>query len=570
MCRLGVAQLLPDLPRVQEPRRTRVLVERRPRLAASWALLWCLLLALPAAADPEPRRPNLLLLIADDVGWVDVGTGRTNFGRGSKYHETPNLERLAAEGMSFSAAYSQQSCMPTRASLLTGQYVTRHGVYNVGGLEYPPVPKRLNPRVAPPPVHGNDIRPEAITLAEALGAAGYRSIIIGKEHGTGPRRQLTRGHGFDVDLSVKKVQSLRRDGKRQRRFYFATRSTSGKWRFAHSAYDAYADPYTQEYVDKNLLAVANGNDPNTLISSPKHITDAIADATVAEIARSAARPEPWFAMVGFHAVHKPILPRADLLAKYQARGRSDLRHHSAKFAALLEGLDQSVARIVAALDDPNGDGDPSDSIAKQTLVIFISDNGGLRGATSNAPLRSGKGSFFEGGVRVPMIARQPGTIAAASHSNEPVHVIDFYPTFTELAGAATATDAGHQLDGESFASILRGEGSSLARPALYWHLPGYVDTRLAPSSVINRRYEGQRYKMTWSYEREEYSLYNLTSDLGETTNLLAGNVTSEHRATAQLLSHDLRRWVMRSAGPLGKLRATRQPVQPPPLFGAAK
>ena len=531
---------------------------------AFWALLSCLLLPGFAAAEPEP--PNLLLLIADDVGWVDLGTDRTTLGNGSKYHETPNLEKLAAAGMSFTAAYAQQNCTPTRASLLTGQYPTRHWVYNVGGFAYPPPPQELHQRIAIPSGHRDDIFPRTVTLPETLGSAGYRSSVIGKEHGFGPRRALTRGHGFDLDLSVKKVQTLQIRGKKQRRYYMAAPAGNGSWRFAHSAYDAYAQPYTQEYVEKNLLPFANGNDPLELVATAKHLTDAIADATIAQIARSAARPEPFFALVGFHAVHKPIKPRRDLLAKYTAREKRDLRHRDPAYGALLEGLDQSVGRILAALDDPNGDGDAADSIAKKTLVVFLSDNGGLRGQTSNAPLRGGKGSFFEGGLRVPMIARQPGVIAPGSRSDEPVHVIDLYPTFMQLAGAALPAEATHILDGESLLPLLRGEVQQLSRPALFWHFPGYIDTRLAPSSVINQRHEGKRYKLTWSYEREQYSLYDLSTDLGEKTNLLGGEPTPEQRAAAAHLSRDLRRWIVGMRAPLGWVKAINRQVQPPPLL----
>jgi arylsulfatase A-like enzyme len=533
-----------------------------------WALLPCLLL--PGLAAAEPEQPNLLVLIADDVGWVDLSTGRTNLGNGSKYHETPNLDQLAAEGLSFTAAYAQQNCMPTRASLLTGQYPTRHWVYSVGGFGYSSAQELESARIAPPSGHRDDIFPRAVTLPETLGSVGYRSVVIGKEHGFGPRRQLTRSHGFDVDLSIEKVQWVQLQGKKKKRHYLAGRRANGAWHFARPAYDDYAKPYTQEYVERNLLPFANGNDPLELVGTPKHLTDAIADATIAYIARSATRREPFLALVGFHAVHKPIVPRRDLLVKYAAREKGDLRHGHPAYGALLEGLDQSVGRIVAALDDPNGDGDTADSIAKKTLVVFLSDNGGLRSQTSNAPLRAGKGSFFEGGLRVPMIARQPGVIAPGSRSDEPVHVIDLYPTFMELAGAAPPAERKHYLDGESLVPLLRGQVQNLSRPALFWHFPGYIDTRLAPSSVINRRHEGKRYKLIWSYEREHYSLYDLSTDLGERTDLLAGEPTPEHRVAAERLSRDLRRWIVGLRAPLGWVKAINRPVKPPPRFDASK
>lgn len=537
-------------------------MQSRTTFRAFWALLPGLLLSGLAAAQPE--RPNLLVLVADSVGWVDLGTGRTNLGNGSKYHETPNLERLASEGLSFTAAYVQQNSAPTFASLLTGQYPTRHWVYNVGGFleASPDVLERA--RIAPPSGRRDDIFPRAVTLPETLRGAGYRSTVVGKQSGFGPRRQLTRSHGFDLDLSIARGQRV----GTQWRNYLANRGPDGAWHFARPEYDAHAKPYTQDYVEKNLVPFANGNDPLTLVATPKHLTDAIADVGIEQIARSAALQQPFFLLVDFHAVHTPITPRPDLAAKYAARAKSDPRHRDPDYAAMLEGLDQSVGRIVAALDDPNGDGDPADGIAKKTLVIFLSDNGGLTSQTSNAPLRGGKGSFFEGGLRVPMIARMPGVIAPGSQSDEPVHVADLYPTFAELAGAGLPAERMHYLDGESLVPLLRGRAQQLARPALFWHFPGYNHAELAPSSVINRRHEGQRYKLTWSYERQRYSLYDLSTDLGETTDLLDGDPTPEHREAADRLSRDLRRWIVGSRAPLGWVRAINRPVKPPPRFGA--
>ncbi len=539
----------------------RTTLERMRGKAAVRALLPFLLL--PGFGAAAVERPNLLVLVADDVGWVDLGTGRTNLGNGSRFHETPNLARLAAEGMSFTAAYAQQNCAPTRASLLTGQYPTRHAVYNVGGLMAVSPAVRKSAPIAPPRVNRKDIRPSAVTLAETLGKAGYRSVVVGKEHGFGPQRELTASHGFDVDLSQSKRHTVKSEGEERTVHYMAIAGPKGRWHFVRPSFDAYARPYTREYVQANLAPFANGNDPLRLVGTPKHLTDAIADATIDQIAHFSAKQEPFFLLVGFHAVHTPPVARPDLLAKYDAREKSDSRHRDPAYAALLEGLDQSVGRIVAALDDPDGDGDPADSIAGTTLVVFLSDNGGFTHKTSNAPLRGGKGTFFEGGLRVPMIARQPGVIAADSRSDEPVHVVDLYPTFMEMAGAPAPASATHPLDGVSLLPLLRGEAPNLSRPALFWHFPGYSRKSLEPSSVINRRHAGKRYKLTWLYEAERYTLFDLSTDPGEETDLMKSLPTPEQQEAGELLSRELREWVIQTGAPLGLWRTAIRPVEPP-------
>ncbi len=176
---------------------------------------------------------------------------------------------------------------------------------------------------------------------------------------------------------------------------------------------------------------------------------------------------------------------------------------------------------MAAVDDPNGDGNTSDSIAANTLLVFTSDNGGHIGDTNNTPLRERKGTQREGGLRVPLIAVMPGTIAAGVISEEAIHAVDYYPTYADLAGASLPAPQNHILDGESFAGILRGETSELNRDAVFWHFPGYLDDRSVPTSLITKDAGGKRYKLLYYYEDQRYELFNLTDDLSETTDLLA-------------------------------------------------
>ena len=528
------------------------------------AALLLLVASSPAGAGAETQgartlQPNIVLLIADDLGWVDVSTGRTNLDHGSMFHQTPNIDRLAEEGMSFTAAYAQQNCAPTRASLMTGQYPPRHGVYTVGSLnEVKPEQRDQKPIAVPAGLRAN-ITPKTVTIAETLGSAGYRSAAIGKVHGFGPASRVSESHGFDLVLASKKKIK----GANGWHHYLARKQGLGGWGFARTGYDRFAEPYTLEYVEANLVPFANGNDPRRLVGTPKHLTDAIADAAIDFIRRNAAADHPFFLEVAFHAVHTPITPRRDLAAKYAGLKTADLRHWRPNYAALVEGLDQSVGRIVAALDDPNGDGDVSDGIGRRTLVVFLSDNGGAGGQTKNAPLRGGKGWFLEGGVRVPLIARMPGSIAPGSVSDEGVHVVDFYPTFAELAGAPLPNAKQHALDGESLVPLLMGEASRLRRTAIFWHFPGYLDHRMTPSSIVNARVGDRRYKLTYTYEDGRYRLHDLTADLSESRNLLAGSPSAEHLAVAARLSTDLRRWLRRVRAKFGWVKAINKPVRPP-------
>jgi arylsulfatase A-like enzyme len=226
-----------------------------------------------------------------------------------------------------------------------------------------------------------------------------------------------------------------------------------------------------------------------------------------------------------------------LLKKYEGIKSGDSRHERADYAALIEGEDQAIARVLKFLDESG--------LAGNTLVLFTSDNGGAGGMTANTPLREVKGTFYEGGLRVPMIARWPGVIKAGAVSDAMVNVVDLYPTFAEFAGAKLPEAAVHQVDGVSFANVLRGEATESGRKVMYYHFPGYLDTRAYPCSVIIKRVEGgKEYKLIYSYEDRHYELYDLTDDLGEKHDLLAGGKAGEgDRKIAEDLREDLCQWL---------------------------
>jgi arylsulfatase A-like enzyme len=525
-----------------------------------------------ANAQATQARPNIVLIIADDLGWTDLSTGRTSEGNGSRYHQTPNIDKLAAAGMAFTSAYANQNCQPSRAALMTGQYAPHNGVYNVGSLARKVAGKTL---ALTPPGQSVRIRPDAVTLAETLKKSGYQTAHVGKFHVSASAEAMKTEHGYDFNYGG----GIKGDGVPAG--YFARQGPQRGWHFNSRGVemDTFASPYTAEYIAKNITPFANGTDTKVLEGTPKHLTDADADAAIDFIAKhqsGADQKTPFYLDVGFGAVHVAVRPRPDLAAKYDRLKSTDPRQKKAGYAALTEGMDQSIGRILARLEDPNGDGDKSDSIVNNTLVVFISDNGGFQGSTDNTPLRGGKGMFSEGGLRIPLIARLPGRIAANSLSDAPVHLIDLYPTFAAIAKAPLPETKTYGLDGVSFAGVLTGkEKNPTGREALYWHFPGYLDTRSIPCSVILKDIgdskSRKRYKLMYFYEDRHYELYCLTDDLSEKKNLLATATppTGPLRSVAENLRTDLVNWLTRVTPAYPSDPATKKPVSPPvPLLEA--
>jgi arylsulfatase A-like enzyme len=473
------------------------------RIITTMALL-LVVVAIGIAQNNSSKQPNILILFADDLGWNDISSPIATMGYGSKNHQTPAIDRLAEEGVSFLHAYSQQNCAPSRAALLTGQYAPVNGVYNVGSLaRYGKGVKKENTRIIPPK-QKEVINPSSITYAETLKKVGYKTYIFGKVHGW--HGDLTKDHGFDVDLSCsKKIKNIKKSN------YLAVIDADGNWVYDNPLYSKHAHPYTEDYIEKNLLPYANGNDPKLLVGCPKHFTDALTDVVVEEL-EQVQQDKPFCMWVAYHAIHSDIVGRKDLNEKYKGRQELDKRHPNIQYGALIEQLDQSIARIMNSLEQLG--------LADNTIVIFTSDNGGVHANHSNEPLRGAKGMFYEGGVRVPLIVKYPGVTKATTTIKEPVHFIDFYPTLAEIAGAKLPDEDQHQLHGESFAGLLSRSKEKLDRDMIFWHFPGYMDVRQEPNTVMTKRVGNDWYKMRYSYEKQTYELYNLSIDLSEQTNLL--------------------------------------------------
>lgn len=506
------------------------------------------------AANYLQAQPNIIHVIADDLGWTDLGTGLTNFGNGSTFYQTPHIDSLASQGMSFTSAYAAQTCSPTRVALMTGQYATRTGVYNVEAIDG----SANNLLVGAP--NNNRIDTSSTTIGETLQNTGYTTAHFGKFHVAANEADITNEHGFDFNYGGSTTGG---PGT-----YFAT--TAGRFGGnVSSELDAYAAPYTQSYIDDYLKPYANGADVDSLVGTNKHLTDAVADAAIDFMEdQLTSSSDPFYMNVAFNAVHTPIESRSDLEAKYNnvltANGgvSPDSRHDDAAYAGLLEGMDQALGRIIDFIDDPNGDGNFNDSIADNTILFFYGDNGGSLSSTDNSPLKGSKGSQSEGGLRVPLIAWAPGRIASGSSSDEPVHAVDFYPTFSEYAGATLPSSIAQPLDGESLTGLLEGQQTETDRDTVFFHYPGYQGQNVPVSTAVMDAGDN-RYKLMYFYEKRNYEVYDLDSDIGETNNLAAGEMTDLQYKLATRAVMELRDWLDETEAVYPTVRADGSAVPAP-------
>lgn len=405
----------------------------------------------------DPAKPNIVLFYIDDLGWKDVGFN------GSLYYETPNIDRLADEGIVFTDAYANApNCAPSRASLMTGQYTPRHKIYTVGSSARG---REENRRMIPVP-NTKTLVLHYVTLAEALSNAGYTTGHFGKWH-LGDTGFSPEDQGFDVNIGG---------------------YHSGSPRGGHFS------PY-------NNPKLTDGPDG-------EYLTDRLTDEAIRFLDQN--KEKPFFLYLAHYAVHTPIQAKVDLKAKYDHKS-PDGGQDNPTYAAMIESTDQSVGRVLDRLE--------SLEMARNTVVIFYSDNGGAVQATSNEPLRGYKGMLYEGGIRVPLAIKWPGEIIPGRVNDTPVIGIDLYPTLLAIAGAEAPA---HVMDGVSLMPLLAGTGGLTARN-LYWHFPAYLEAprgfpgpwRTTPAGGIRRG----EYKLIEFLEDGIQELYDLRSDPGEATNL---------------------------------------------------
>jgi len=421
--------------------------------------------AVAASAPAAPRKANIVLFLIDDLGWRDIGAN------GSTYYQTPNIDRLAREGVRFTDAYAACAvCSPTRAAVLTGKYPARLLLTDwLPDGRWPPKAKLRSGRFV------RELPLEEVTIAEALREAGYRTASIGKWHLGAEPFSLPEHHGFDVNVGGN-AHGAPGD------FFFPY---AGNW----------AIPTTDLRVRWNVFPDGKPGE---------YLTDRLTNEAVKFIREN--RERPFFLYLPHYAVHTPLQAKPELVAKYEKIPEAQ-RQGKPVYAAMVESMDESIGRVMATLRELG--------LEQDTMVIFTSDNGGFYNATSNAPLRANKGAYYEGGIRVPLIVKWPGVAKAGHVSSEPVTSTDFYPTC--LAAAGLPPRPNQHMDGRNLQPLLAG-GATLGRPAIFWHFPHYNDhPHSVPSGVIRQG----PWKLIETFDPEGLELYNLADDLGEQRNLAA-------------------------------------------------
>jgi len=453
---------------------TTLLASLRAVLVSSFSLL----LLVPFAN----AKPNVVFLLADDLGWHDVGFN------GEDYYQTPNLDRLCSEGMRFTRAYTGgPNCLPTRACLISGMYTPRTQIWTPGGKSKG---RSADMRLAVPGPSGKGstfpskitLGPDVVSIAEVLKPAGYRSARFGKWHVGSDDTQ-----GFDIS------------------------DPNGKGGKLGSKYYGNID-----------------------------VAEWLTDAAVKFIGRQAGKKQPFLLYVSHWDVHTPIRARKEVVARHAERKRAnpiwaDNNKKHPTYAAMIEAVDQSAGRLQAALAEHG--------IDDNTLFIFSSDNGGHAGITENRPLNGAKGSLYEGGVRVPTFMRWPNTVAKKSECDTPITSVDFLPTFAELGGAALPDS--QPVDGVSIVDLLHGREAHRQR-AIFWHYPLYLQTgQLAVEPVFGTNRMAWRgipassmikgdWKLIHAFEDDSLRLFDLKSDLGETKNLATSRPDLAQKLFAEL------------------------------------
>lgn len=408
-------------------------------------------------------QPNIVYFNADDLGVMDVGFNS------ERYH-TPNIDRLRAEGMLFTEAYAPAAnCAPSRVCVFSGQYGPRHGVYTVGNSDR----GSAKHRKIVPVENRLFLPPHNLAIPQALKAAGYRSIHLGKWHvSKDPLEQ-----GFDVNIGGGKEGGPSGGG------YFSP--------FQSGPMQPFSDLY------------------------PKgtHRVDIFADQAIRFMREN--KEGPFFLHMAYYSVHSKLEAVPEFIEKYRGK------EVDAVYASMIEKMDQGIGRILDELE--------ALGLKENTLVLFCSDNGGICKTSSQQPFRAGKGSYFEGGTREPLVVRWPGKVKPNSTCQVPVIGIDFYPTFLDAAGLPAPE--GKQLDGVSLVPLLTG-AAPIPERTLFWHFPVYLQKysgvddeshdplfRTRPGSSLRQG----KWKLHEYFEDGRIELYDLEADVGERKNIAASH-----------------------------------------------
>ena len=410
-------------------------------------------------------RPNIVVFVADDLGWSDLGYS------GSSFYESPNIDALSKRGMVFTNAYSNgPNCAPSRASLMSGMYTPRHGIYTVASSSR----GKSKDRRLIPIENTTVLRDNIATLPEQLKTLGYRTGHFGKWHlGTDPTTQ-----GMDVNIAGREWGSPSGGG------------------------------YRSPFAFPNLKSDIPG----------EYLTDRISESACDFIRNS--KHKPFFVYLSHYSVHTPIQPKKQYIEHFKNK-LGDRGHNNAGYAAMIQSLDESMGRIIKTLAD--------ETLSENTIVIFVSDNGGHGGVTTNRPLRGAKGMLYEGGIRVPMIVHWPGKTTAGTKFEQPVIGVDLLPTILEMANAKLGVNLSDQpRDGISLVNVLDGSSERIVNRPVFWHFPAYLQgTGGGASDPFRTRPAGAvrlgDWKLIEFFETGHVELYNLVDDIAESKNVATAN-----------------------------------------------
>ena len=448
---------------------------RMPRLVIITITLLLTLIGCgaPREVSQAPKKPNFIIFLVDDLGWSD---GRVF---GSDLYETPNIDRLAADGMRFTTGYAACTvCSPTRAAMMTGKYPGRTHVTDwIRGHQRPYA--KLNV-----PDWTMKIEASHTTIAEALGAAGYRTASVGKWHlmpngDSDMNDYVPEKHGFEVNIG------------------------GNEW----GAPGSYFDPYTHPtQTSRGVGPLPPGGQEGD------YLTDRLSEEAVKLIEGFGG--EPFLLYFPFYSVHTPIQATEADIEHYKPLVKEGMLHTDPVYASMVTSVDRGIGLVRAKLEEMG--------ITGNTVIILTGDNGGLDRdgsgrPTENRPLREGKGSAYEGGVRTPAVVYWPGVTPAGSVSEEPVITVDYYPTILDIAGVEGDASHNAEVDGLNLVPVLRDPNASLNREAIYWHYPHYHSQGSTPHSAIR----AGDWRLVEFFEDSHAELYNLKEDIGEANDLAA-------------------------------------------------
>ena len=461
----------------------------------------------------EQKRPNIILFLVDDMGWQDTSlpfwTQKTPY---NEMYETPNMERLAGQGMMFTQAYACNISSATRCSLITGANNARHRVTN-WTLERDKTTDRKSETVDLPDWNYNGVsQVEGISntyvgtsFVDLLRRSGYHTIHCGKAHWGAidtPAENPTHW-GFEVNIAGHAAGGLAS--------YLSERN------YGH----------TRDGKPTSLMSIPGLED---YWGTGTFATEALTREAVKALDKAKKYNQPFFLYMAHYAIHVPLDKDMRFFPKYVRKGLSD---KDAAYASLIEGMDKSLGDLMDWLEK-NGEAD-------NTVFLFMSDNGGLAAEpywrdgvphTQNAPLNSGKGSLYEGGIREPMIVRWPGVVKPGSRCDKYVMIEDFYPTLLEMAGVEKYETTG-PVDGVSFMPLLKGTGDPSEGRALVWNFPNIWGND-GPGINLNCAIRKDDWKLVYYYETGRKELFNITEDISEKR-----NVAEAHPDVVRRLSKEL-------------------------------